>query len=156
MLNLPFGLKCCQKTGMWFLKWNIFYLIINLINMSHSVSILSCRFICRDFRAQSEHQSVIKSNTLWILTYWIKSQIVPKGKVQGQIYSICKGIRKQCSLKFTKVICSNKTNHFFLSLSGQLAESMSPCVETAPKSPTNSPSDLSKSYQTSYATLCCL
>lgn len=37
------------------------------------------------------------------------------------------------------------------SLSGQLAESVSPCVETAPESPTNSLCALSKSYQTSCA-----
>lgn len=37
------------------------------------------------------------------------------------------------------------------SLSGQLAESVSPCVETAPESPTNSFYALSKSYQTSCA-----
>lgn len=37
------------------------------------------------------------------------------------------------------------------SLSGQLAELVSPCVETAPESPTNSLYALSKSYQTSCA-----
>lgn len=40
---------------------------------------------------------------------------------------------------------------FISSLSGQLAEIVSPCVETAPVSPTNSLYALSKSYQTWYA-----
>lgn len=41
-----------------------------------------------------------------------------------------------------------------LSLSGQLAESVSLCVETAPESPTNSLYALGKSHQTLHTRLC--